>query len=97
MARQLNEQRSATPPARPAALPRAPWRALAGRQELLILGLCLLAASVLSLLSANFLQATNLLNLARGVSWFAVLAALALYLLRQRTARTEHTAHVPAS
>jgi ribose transport system permease protein len=74
MARQLNEQRSATPPARPAALPRAPWRALAGRQELLILGLCLLVASVLSLLSENFLQATNLLNLARGVSWFAVAA-----------------------
>jgi ribose transport system permease protein len=72
MARQLNEQRStaAAPPGGPAALPRA----LAGRQELLILGLCLLAASVLSLLSANFLQATNLLNLARGVSWFAVAA-----------------------
>jgi ribose transport system permease protein len=74
MARQLNERRSAAATTWPLALLRAPWRALAGRQELLILGLCLLAASVLSLLSANFLQATNLLNLARGVSWFAVAA-----------------------
>lgn len=71
---QLKEGRSSPAIPWPLALLRAPWRALAGRQELLILGLCLLVASVLSLLSANFLQATNLLNLARGVSWFAVAA-----------------------
>jgi ribose transport system permease protein len=54
------------------------WRSLArrlsGRQELLILALCALVALALSMLSANFSQATNLVNLARGVSWFAVAA-----------------------
>lgn len=53
---------------------RALLRLLSGRQELLILGLCALTATVLSLQSENFLQPTNLLNLARGVSWFAVAA-----------------------
>jgi ribose transport system permease protein len=53
---------------------RALLRALAGRQELVILGMLGLAALTLSLLSENFLQPTNLLNLARGVSWFAVAA-----------------------
>jgi len=77
MAQQL--QKPATTGAAPAArattrgLP-PPWRALAGRQELVILGLCALVALVLSLQSENFLQPTNLLNLARGVSWFAVAA-----------------------
>jgi ribose transport system permease protein len=36
--------------------------------------MCGLVALVLSLQNANFLQSTNLLNLARGVSWFAVAA-----------------------
>ena len=47
---------------------------VAGRQELVILGVLALAALTLSLLSENFFQSTNLLNLARGVSWFAVAA-----------------------
>jgi ribose transport system permease protein len=49
-------------------------RALGRRQELVILGLCALVALLLGLLSANFAQSTNLINLARGVSWFAVAA-----------------------
>lgn len=53
---------------------RALLRLLGGRQELLILGMCALAATVLSLQSENFLQGTNLVNLARNVSWFAVAA-----------------------
>jgi ribose transport system permease protein len=53
---------------------RALLRRLSGRQELLILALCALVALALSLLSENFPQATNLVNLARGVSWFAVAA-----------------------
>jgi len=48
--------------------------AVVGRQELVILGVLALAALTLSLLSENFFQSTNLLNLARGVSWFAVAA-----------------------
>jgi ribose transport system permease protein len=58
----------------PTSRTRALLRFLGGRQELVILGLCLLVATVLSLQNANFLQATNLLNLARGISWFAVAA-----------------------
>jgi ribose transport system permease protein len=75
MAQQVDEQRGARVAVglAPARL-RALARALGGRQELLILGLCVLVALVLGLLSANFFQATNLLNLARGVSWFAVAA-----------------------
>ncbi|GAB4429204.1 MAG: ABC transporter permease [Chloroflexi bacterium OHK40] len=61
------------PPQAGRARPK-PLRALAGRQELLVLGLLLLAGIVLSLRSENFLQPTNLLNLARGVSWFAISA-----------------------
>jgi ribose transport system permease protein len=53
---------------------RAMLRLLGGRQELLVLGLCALTAMVLSLQSENFLQSTNLVNLARNVSWFAVAA-----------------------
>ncbi len=53
---------------------RAALRALGSRQELVILALLLLVAGGLSLLSANFYQGTNLINLARGVSWFAVAA-----------------------
>ncbi len=53
---------------------RAVLRALTSRQELVILALVLLVAAGLSLLSANFYQPTNLLNLARNVSWFAVAA-----------------------
>ena len=49
-------------------------RTVAGHQELVILGMLALAALTLSLLSENFFQSTNLLNLARGVSWFAVAA-----------------------
>jgi len=75
----MDMENSATAPAR-APRPdlggraRALLRVVSGRQELVILGLCALVGLVLSLLSANFLQATNLLNLARGVSWFAVAA-----------------------
>lgn len=58
----------------PAGRARSLLRTLGGRQELVILGLCALVAAALSLLSENFLQPTNLLNLARGVSWFAVAA-----------------------
>lgn len=39
-----------------------------------MLALVLLVGAGLSLLSANFYQPTNLLNLARGASWFAVAA-----------------------
>lgn len=76
MAQQIDEQRGARVAVAPPAWGRlrAAARALGGRQELLILGLCVLVAIVLGLLSANFFQATNLLNLARGVSWFAVAA-----------------------
>jgi ribose transport system permease protein len=62
------EQKSATPRL------RAGLRVLAGRQELVILAMLGLATLTLSLLSENFYQPTNLLNLARGVSWFAVAA-----------------------
>jgi ribose transport system permease protein len=58
----------------PIVLRRPRLRTLAGRQELVILGLLLLVGVTLSLQSENFLQPTNLLNLARGVSWFAVAA-----------------------
>lgn len=76
MAQQVDDQRgSGMATGAPAwARLRSVVRALASRQELLILGLCLLVALVLGSLSANFFQATNLLNLARGVSWFAVAA-----------------------
>jgi ribose transport system permease protein len=53
---------------------RVVLRALTGRQELVILALLLVVAAGLSAMSANFYQPTNLLNLARGVSWFAVAA-----------------------
>ncbi|HMQ33273.1 MAG TPA: ABC transporter permease, partial [Chloroflexaceae bacterium] len=53
---------------------RAALRALTSRQELVMLALVLLVGAGLSLLSANFYQPTNLLNLARGASWFAVAA-----------------------
>ncbi len=59
---------------RSSRVPRPPWRTLAGRQELVILTFLALAALVLSFLNPRFYQATNLLNLARGVSWFAVAA-----------------------
>ncbi|MBX0328073.1 ABC transporter permease [Oscillochloris sp. ZM17-4] len=50
------------------------WRLLVARQELVILALLLLVSAGLSLLTGNFFAATNLLNLARNVSWFAVAA-----------------------
>jgi ribose transport system permease protein len=53
---------------------RAALRALGGRQELVILGLLLLIAAALTGLTPNFLNPTNVINLARGVSWFAVAA-----------------------
>lgn len=53
---------------------RALLRLASGRQELIILGLLLLAGLILSLRSDNFFQPTNLLHLARNVSWFAVAA-----------------------
>ncbi|MCX7791949.1 MAG: ABC transporter permease [Chloroflexaceae bacterium] len=51
-----------------------PWRALVSRQEIVILACLVVAALVIGLWNPNFYQATNLLNLARGVSWFAVAA-----------------------
>ncbi|NTV62766.1 MAG: ABC transporter permease [Oscillochloris sp.] len=56
----------------PRRLPR--WRLLVARQELVILALLVLVSAGLSLQTENFLAATNLLNLARNVSWFAVAA-----------------------
>lgn len=50
------------------------WRALAGRQELIISALLLLVIAALGLQSENFLTVSNLLNIMRGVSWFAVAA-----------------------
>jgi ribose transport system permease protein len=52
----------------------ARWRVLVGRQEVVILGLLLLVITALGLQSENFLTVTNLLNVMRGVSWFAVAA-----------------------
>jgi len=57
-----------------ARLSRQSWRALASRQEIIILACLVVAALVIGLWNPNFYQATNLLNLARGVSWFAVAA-----------------------
>lgn len=48
------------------------WRVLRSRQELVILALLLLVTAALTFQSENFLSATNLLNVARGVAWFAV-------------------------
>lgn len=71
-------ERAAVPGRQRRAGGRSRWRAalhsLTVRQELLILALLLVVAAGLSLLNANFYQPTNLLNLARGVSWFAVAA-----------------------
>lgn len=53
---------------------RARWRALVARQELVILALLIMVITALSLQSENFLSAPNLLNVMRGVSWFAVAA-----------------------
>ncbi|MEI7768959.1 MAG: ABC transporter permease [Chloroflexales bacterium] len=50
------------------------WRLLVARQELVILALLVLVSAGLGLLTGNFFTATNLLNLARNVSWFAVAA-----------------------
>jgi ribose transport system permease protein len=47
---------------------------LVGRQELVILSVLLCVGAVLSLQTETFLTTTNLLNLARNVSWFAVAA-----------------------
>jgi ribose transport system permease protein len=58
-----------------AATPPSPrWRLLVARQELVILALLVLVSAGLSLQTENFFTATNLLNLARNVSWFAVAA-----------------------
>ncbi|NTW03450.1 MAG: ABC transporter permease, partial [Oscillochloris sp.] len=54
------------------SLPR--WRLLVARQELLIFALLVLVSAGLNLQTENFFTATNLLNLARNVSWFAVAA-----------------------
>jgi ribose transport system permease protein len=54
------------------SLPR--WRLLVARQELVILALLVLVSAGLSTQTENFFAATNLLNLARNVSWFAVAA-----------------------
>lgn len=74
----LNEQRQPTmatqPRERRLGVTWPSLRALAGRQELVILGLLLLVGATLSVQSPNFLQPTNLINLARGISWFAVAA-----------------------
>lgn len=50
------------------------WRMLVARQELIISALLLLVIAALGLQSENFLTAGNLLNIMRGVSWFAVAA-----------------------
>jgi ribose transport system permease protein len=52
--------------------PSPRWRLLVARQELLILALLVLVSMWLSLQTENFFTSTNLLNLARNVSWFAV-------------------------
>jgi ribose transport system permease protein len=52
--------------------PRGRLRALINRQELPALALLLLTFTILALQSENFLSTLNLLNVARGVAWFAV-------------------------
>lgn len=52
----------------------AGWRMLTARHELMLLMLLILVIAALALQSERFLSPTNLVNVARGVSWFAVAA-----------------------
>ncbi len=53
---------------------RSGWRILIGRQELIVLLLLVLVSVALSLRTENFFTSTNLSNVARSFSWFAIAA-----------------------
>lgn len=53
---------------------RRGWGSLVRRQELIVFLLLLLVGTTLSLVTDTFLTATNLLNVAVYVSWFAIVA-----------------------
>lgn len=61
-------------PGAPASPLSAGWRSLVNRQELAVLAVLLLVGGALSLHTTTFLSPTNLLNVARSFSWFAIAA-----------------------